>query len=64
MKIGKKMLNAKLECFMIGPYAHPHELSNFLYIYIYIYIDIDCVVKYLKIDILCLFHCWQSVGTK
>ena len=38
MKIGKKMLNAKLECFMIGPYAHPHELSNFIYIYIYIYI--------------------------
>ena len=31
---------------------------------IYIYIDIDYVVKYLKIDILCLFHCWQSVGTK
>ena len=43
---------------------HTRMSSLILYIYIYIYIDIDCVVKYLKIDILCLFHCWQSVGTK
>ena len=32
------MLNAKLECHLVGPHALSHEVSA-LYIYIYIYID-------------------------
>ena len=34
----KKMLNAKLECYLARPHALPYEISA-LYIYIYIYID-------------------------
>ena len=35
----KKMLNAKLEYYLIGQHALPHE--DFIYIFIYIYIYID-----------------------
>ena len=30
------MLNAKLECHLVGPHALSHEVSAFIYIYIYI----------------------------
>ena len=32
----KKMLNAKLERYMVRPCALSHEVSTFIYIYIYI----------------------------
>ena len=34
MKIGKKILNATLECHVAGPHAFSHEVSAFIYIYI------------------------------
>ena len=36
---GKKRLNAKLKCHLVGPHALSHEVSALIYIYIYIYID-------------------------
>ena len=35
MKEVKKMINAKLECHLIGPHALSHEVSVYIYIYIW-----------------------------
>ena len=45
MKIGKIMLNTKLERHMVRPHALSREVSTFIYIYIYIYIDFQNIEK-------------------
>ena len=44
-----KMLNAKLECHMARPHAHPHKVSAFIYIslksHVYVWIHLKIYKK-------------------
>ena len=51
MKIGKKMLNATLECHVIEPHTFLHEVSVFIYIYIYILIAYNNKTIYINNDL-------------